>query len=70
MNVESLIRMAVNTFMRVVMRRGMNAGIDRIARRGKPSEQMTPEERRRAGQARRSAQRMRQAIRMIRRFGR
>lgn len=70
MNVESLIRMAVNTFMRVVMRRGINAGIDRIARRGKPPEQMTPEERRRAGQARRSAQRMRQAIRMIRRFGR
>lgn len=70
MNVESLIRMAVNTFMRVVMRRGMNAGIDRIARRGKPPGQMTPEERRRAGQARRSAQRMRQAIRMIRRFGR
>jgi hypothetical protein len=48
----------------------LNRGIDHVARRGKASEDLSPEDRARARQAKQLARRARQAARLTRRGGR
>jgi len=55
---------------RMLGRSAMDAGVDYVARRGKPEAEMTPEERAQAKRARELAQRARQAQKLTRRFWR
>ena len=64
MNMNRLINMG----MRMLMRRGMNAGIDAAARRGKRPEDMTPEERAAAQRARQNTHQARRGLGLLRRF--
>jgi hypothetical protein len=64
MNVNSLINMG----MRMLMRKGVNAGINMAANRGKKPEDMTPEERQTAQSARGNTQNARRGLGMLRRF--
>ena len=63
---DRLIQMLLNLFLR----RGINMGIDHLARRGKPVSAMTPEERLQAANAKQTAQRARQAANLARKLGR
>lgn len=69
MNTNQIIRMLMRIF-RPFINRGINAGIDYAARRGKPAEEMTPEERKQAAQGKEMTRRARQMARMGRRMGR
>lgn len=64
MNMNRMINMAI----RMLMRRGMNAGIDMASRRGKRPEDMTPEERQAARQARQNTHQARRGLNILRRF--
>lgn len=70
MDVQRLITMIVNTVTRRLINLGINKGIDYAARRGKPKEQMTSEDRKQAKDAREIAKRARQAAKITRRLGR
>ena len=75
MNINQILNMAMRLFMRKVLSRGINAGMDLAARRGgggdaAPSEPLTPEERQRAREAKQTAKRARQAAKLGRRIGR
>ena len=65
MNANSLINMIV----RIFMRRGINAGINHVANRGRDPKEMTPEERQQAKSGRQGARRVQQAMRVTRRMG-
>ena len=64
MNTERLIRMG----MRMLMRKGMQKGAQVAAARGKPPEEMTPEERQQAQSAQQLAGKVQKTARMVRRF--
>lgn len=64
MNINGLINMG----LRMLMRRGVNAGIDMAARRGKRPEEMTPEERETAERARQNTHQARRGLNIMRRF--
>lgn len=64
MNMNRLINMAT----RMLMRKGMDKGIDYMANRGKRPEDMTQEERRAAQSARQNTQSARRGLRFMRRF--
>lgn len=68
MNADQVIRM----LMRLFMRRGINAGINHgsryLAGRGKPEEDMTPEERANAQNIRKQANSARRILNMGRRL--
>ncbi len=64
MNIERIITMLA----RRLMKRGVNAGIGHVARRGKAPGEMTPQERQRAAAMRQQAKRARQTARMMRRL--
>ena len=66
MIVERLISMILRRFMGPAI----NAGIDRTMGKGKPPEEMTPEERHQAKQAKQTAKQARQMARLGRRMGR
>lgn len=68
MNVNQLINMIIRIVTRRLMNKGVYAGIDLAARRGKAKEDMTPEEREEARKAREIAKRGRQATRIGRRL--
>lgn len=70
MNIERLIRMASRRFMRKIMNRGINAGIDYAARRGSDPQNMTPEEKQQARAAKQTARKARQGAKLLRRIGR
>jgi len=65
MDLNRLISMA----MRLVMRRGVNMGIDYASRRGKDAKAMTPEERAQAKSAKDMANKARKGARLARRIG-
>jgi hypothetical protein len=69
MDSQNLTRMLMRLF-RPFIGRGINAGIDYAARRGKPASEMTPEERQQAQKGRQLAKRARQMAKMGRRMGR
>ena len=64
MNMNRLINMG----LRMLMRRGMNAGIDIASRGGKRPEDMTPEERQAAQRARQNTHQARRGLNIMRRF--
>ena len=66
MNAERLIRMG----MRMLMRKGMNKGVQMASRKGKAPEDMTSEEREQAENAQQMANRARKGLRAARRFTR
>jgi hypothetical protein len=68
MNANHLLNMIIRIVTRRLMSKGVNAGIDLAARRGKSKEDMTPEEREEARKAREIAKRGRQATRIGRRL--
>lgn len=70
MNAEQLINMIVRRVLRIGVDRGINAGIDAFARKGKSREEMTPEERAQAKKGRQTAGSARRMLRMGRRIGR
>ncbi|MFN3991582.1 MAG: hypothetical protein ACK4IU_01590 [Tabrizicola flagellatus] len=59
-----------NRLTRMLFRSAMDAGLDHIARRGKPEAEMTPEERQQAKQARDLAARARKFQNIARRLWR
>ncbi|KPP84607.1 MAG: hypothetical protein HLUCCO07_05775 [Rhodobacteraceae bacterium HLUCCO07] len=69
MNANQIINLVMRMFIRKAVGRGMNAGINRLAGKGKSREEMSPEERRKARQGKQSARRARQAMKMGRRIG-
>ncbi len=60
----------INMIVRMFMRRGINAGINHVANRGRNPKDMTPQERQNAKAGRENAKRAQQAMRVIRRLGR
>ncbi len=64
MNSNQLIRMLT----RLVARKGINKGIDHLARKGKDPAAMTPEERAQAKSSRQSMQQGQKGLRTLRRF--
>jgi hypothetical protein len=67
---ERLISMIINAVMRQLINRGVKSGIDYAARRGKPTDQMTPLEREQSQSAKSLAKRAKQAADLARRLGR
>jgi hypothetical protein len=70
MDVQRLISMLGRMFLRKAMTKGLNAGIDLVARKGKAPADMTPADHDQARKARDLAKRARQAARITRRLGR
>ena len=66
MNLDQIIRLITRLFMR----RGINAGINYAARRGKDPAEMTKEDKAQAQSVKTTAQRARKAGRLVRRIGR
>ena len=64
MNVDRLIRMG----MRMLMRKGINKGVQMAASRGKKPEEMTPEEQAQAKNAQQTARQAQKSMRLARRF--
>ncbi len=67
---DRIINMVINLFLRKVLSRGIDAGIDYAAGKGKSRQEMTPEELSTAAAARDTAKRARQAANLARRLGR
>lgn len=63
---EKLIQMVLSLFLK----KGINIGVDHLARRGKPASEMTPQERQQAAKAKETAKRARQAANLARKLGR
>ena len=59
----------INMVIRLVMRRGVNIGIDYAARRGKTPDAMTPEDKAQARAGKEMARKARQGARLARRIG-
>ncbi len=68
MNPERLIMMILRPLINRLVNRGLDAGINRVAGKGKPQDEMTPEERQQAKAARQMSKRARQAARLTRRM--
>lgn len=64
MNMNGLINMGI----RMLMRKGINKGIEVASSRGKKPEDMTPEERQQARGAQQTAQKAQRGMRAARRF--
>ena len=70
MDMTKLIQMIVNIFLRKVVSKGVNMGVDHIARKGKPADQMTAADHTSAKAAKDAAKRARQSARLTGRLGR
>lgn len=70
MNLTGLMNMVLRQITNRLLRSGVNRGIDLAATRGKPREQMTPEDRKQGRAAKQMAKRARQAIRASRKINR
>ncbi|WP_298261637.1 hypothetical protein [uncultured Litoreibacter sp.] len=64
---NQIINMVIRMVMRRVINMGINKGIDVAAKRGQRGEDLTPEQRQKAGE---HSKRAKQAVRMSRRIGR
>ena len=67
---DRIIQMIINSVIRQFVNRGVKAGIDHVAGRGKPASAMTPLERQQAQSAKETAKRARQAANLARKLGR
>ena len=63
---DRLLRMMLNLFLK----KGINIGIDHLARRGKPASEMSPDDRAQAAAAKQTAKRARQVANLARKLGR
>ena len=70
MDLNGLIGRIANMFFRKAMNKGISAGIDYAARRGKAPSEMTAAEHEQARKGREMAKRARQAAKLTRRLGR
>jgi DNA invertase Pin-like site-specific DNA recombinase len=70
MDLNGLIGRMVNMFLRKAVNKGINAGVDLAARRGKSPSEMTPADHEQARKGRELAKRARQAAKLTRRMGR
>lgn len=70
MNANRIISMIIRLFVRKIMSRGIDAGLDYASGRGKKPEDMTKEERKQAQAGKETAKRARQATKLSRRIGR
>ncbi|MEJ2031201.1 MAG: hypothetical protein P8X66_15430 [Maritimibacter sp.] len=68
MNPERLLMMFLRPLIRRLVNRGVDAGIDRVAGKGKSRDEMTPAERQQAKQAREMSKRAKLAMRITRRM--
>ncbi len=66
---EQILNMVLRIFMRKMVNKGVNKGIDLVAGKGKPRNQLTPEEQAQADAARQTAKRARKAAQLARRMG-
>lgn len=69
MDLSRILNMVINTVVRRLVGRGVDAGINYVAGRGKPATDLTPEELEQAREARAAAKRARQAAGLMRRIG-
>lgn len=67
---DRFLQQMLNMAMRMFMKRGIDAGVDHLSRRGKPPQEMTPEEREQAAKARDLAQKAKKMAQIGRRLGR
>ncbi|MBI1172060.1 hypothetical protein GC209_11720 [bacterium] len=65
---DRLIQMILNRLMGQLINRGIKAGIDHVAAKGKAPEEMSPEERKSAQAARKAGQRAKQAANIAKRM--
>lgn len=65
---ERFLSQIINMVMRTVLNKGVNAGINHLAQRGKSAQEMTPEEREQARKAKGLAQKARKMARLGRRL--
>ncbi|MFZ1727943.1 MAG: hypothetical protein WBO29_09770 [Albidovulum sp.] len=70
MDLNRLINMIIQQITRRLINSGINKGFDFAARKGKPKEEMTPEERKQAQMGKDMAKRAKQAAKITRRLGR
>ncbi len=69
MDLTKLLQMIVNTLLRRLISRGIDAGINKVSGSAKkPAQDLTPEEREQAKAARDLAKRARQAAKLTRRL--
>ena len=66
----NILNMAGRMLVRMALKRGINAGLNRTLGPGKKPAQMTPEERAKRQQAAQNVKRARQGMRIAKRFGR
>ena len=69
MNANQILNMVLRIVMRKAINKGIGAGIDKVAGKGKPSRDMTPEERQQAQAAKDTTKRAKHTNRIFRRFG-
>jgi hypothetical protein len=70
MDLNGILKMISNIFVRKAVNAGINKGINLAAGKGKPEAQMTAAERSTANKARETAKLARKAARVTRRMGR
>lgn len=68
MDMNRIVQMVINLFIRKVVNKGVDMGIDYASRRGKPVAEMTPEDHAQAQSAKAMAKRAKQAARLTRRL--
>lgn len=68
MDLSRIINMVINLFLRKVVSRGIDAGIDYAAGKAKAPQEMTPSEQEQARIARETAKRAKQAASLTRRL--
>lgn len=66
---DRILNMIISMFLRKVIGKGMDAGINYAVGRGKPAQDLTPEERAQSREAQIAAKRARQAASLARRIG-
>lgn len=69
MDLSRILDMVIKTVVRRLVGRGVDAGINLVAGRGKPAADLTPEEVQQAKEAKAAAKRARQAAGLMRRLG-
>ena len=69
MDLTRILNMVINMVLRKVIGKGVDAGINYAVGKGKPAQDMTPEEHAQAQEAKQAAKRARQLASLTRRIG-
>ena len=70
MNVSQIVSMAGRMLVRTLLKKGINAGLNRTFGSGKKPENMTPQERAQHQQSAQNVKQARKSLRTAKRFGR